>query len=317
MNGPATVCVVGSFMYDVVATAPRRPEPGETLVGTSLATYVGGKGFNQAVAASRAGGSVAMVGRIGLDSFGNEFQTALKDDDISATHVISDPDHGTGVGLPVVLANGQNSIIIVPRANLAVSVADIEAAAAQIVEASVLLLQLELPAAPTMAAARIAHQAGVTVILNPAPFAEPSPELQKYVDILVPNEGELRALAHHADRDGAAEVSAMARSVARTWDAKVVVTLGERGVMAVPGDGPAFSVPAHAVEVVDTIGAGDVFCGNLGARLALGDSLEDAVCFGNAASSLAVTRRGGAPSAPLAHETEAMIGRSTIEVARS
>lgn len=307
----ASVCVVGSFMYDVVATAARRPEPGETVIGSSLATYVGGKGFNQAVASARAGAPTAMIGRVGDDSFGSEFHQALDTEGIDATHVLTDLDQGTGVGLPVVDGNGQNSIIVVPRANLAVSAADVDASAQVIEAASVLLLQLELKLEPILAAARIAHQAGLTVILNPAPYIRLPAELRDLVDIVVPNEGELRALAAETQgADGDTSILALARAVATEWKCAVVVTRGEQGVVVVPDTGHHETVGAYPVDAVDTIGAGDTFCGNLGARLAHGTTLAAAVSFANAAAALSVTRNGGAPAAPYAAETQQLLDKA-------
>lgn len=302
------VCVVASFMYDLVATAPRRPASGETLIGTSFATYVGGKGFNQAVAAARAGAKTAVVGRVGEDSFGAEFHAFLAAEGIDANHLLTDAQHGTGVGLPVVEDSGLNSIIVIPRANQAVTVEDVEAARAAIERSAVLLLQLELPEAPTVHAARIAHEAGATVVLNPAPFAALPAEIRAYVDVLVPNEGELRGLAGDGS-GGRAPVLAVAEAVQSEWDCTLVVTLGEEGVLVLDLDVDPVTVPAHVVDVVDTIGAGDTFCGNLGARLAAGDSLIDAVTYGNAAAAIAVTRHGGAPAAPRSDEVDVFVRR--------
>lgn len=310
MSSSSKVCVVGSFMYDLVATAPRRPEPGETVIGTSLTTYAGGKGFNQAVAAARAGAKTQMVGRIGRDGFGAEFRAFLEKERIDSSHVIVDAEHGTGVGLPVVEENGQNSIIVVPQANQAVSLADIESARRVIENSAVLLLQLELPMEPTLRAARIAHDSGRTVILNPAPFTDVPAELADCVDILVPNEGELRALAGKASVHGNGSLSSLAQTVSQAWTATVVVTLGAAGVLLVPLEGQHITFGAHPVQAVDTIGAGDTFCGNLGARLALGDDLPEAAAFANAAAALAVTRRGGAPATPMAGDTAAFLKRN-------
>lgn len=309
MTASRSVCVVGSFMYDLVATAPRRPEPGETVIGTSLTTFAGGKGFNQAVAAARAGAKTQMVGRIGSDGFGAEFSAFLEEERIDSSHVIVDPEHGTGVGFPVVEENGQNSIIVVPRANLAMSIADIEFARPAIENSAVLLLQLELPIEPTLHAARIAHEAGRTVILNPAPFSSLPTEMRELIDILVPNEGELRALAG-TDSAGNGSLPSLAQSVSQEWNATVVVTLGAAGVLLVAVGEKPITFGPHPVRAVDTIGAGDTFCGNLGARLALGDELAEAAAFANAAAALAVTRRGGAPATPIATDTAEFLARN-------
>ncbi|MGC5629248.1 ribokinase [Georgenia sp. Z1344] len=294
----AQVCVVASFMYDMVATAPRRPAPGETLVGTGFATFVGGKGFNQAVAAARAGARTAAVGRVGEDHFATEFRDFMSAEGIDAAGVASDAENGTGVGLPVVVEGGQNSIIIVPRANEAVTTEDVEGARATIESADVLLLQLEIPLPAVRLAAEIARGAGTRVVLNPAPFVDVPREILDLVDVLVPNEVELGQLV-----PGEPDLADAALALRRSSGCVVVVTCGSAGVLVVDSDAAPRRLDAHRVEVVDTIGAGDAFCGNLAARLALGDDLDTAIGLANAAGALSVTRPGGAPSAPTAAET--------------
>lgn len=307
MSSTPSVCVLASFMYDLVATAPVRPQPGETVVGTSFETFVGGKGFNQAVAARRAGAEVSVIGRLGDDSFGEEFRAFLHAEGIAADHVLADAGSGTGVGLPVVETGGQNSIVIVPRANLHVTRHDVAAASGAIAAADVLLTQLELPMTATLAAVRIAHGSGVRVVLNPAPYAPLPADLLAMVDVLVPNEIELRQLA------GAAPDAPVA-DVARAWwsgrQGALVVTLGSHGALVLDGGSEPEHVPGIAVEAVDTIGAGDTFCGFLGARLAAGDTLREAVAVANAAAALSVQRAGGAPAAPHAEEIAGLLGRT-------
>lgn len=297
------VCVVGSFMMDLVASAPRRPMPGETLVGTDFSSYLGGKGFNQAVAAARAGARTSLIGRLGDDEFGATFRDALRIEEIRSDGVVVDGEAGTGVGLPVVEPDGQNSIIIVPRANLRVDVRQIESARGAIAEADVLLLQLELPVETALAAARIARQAGTSVVLNPAPSAALPDTLLACVDIVVPNEVELIGLAGLPGAD----IEDAARVLQRRWRTDVVVTLGSHGVLVLRGEQPSFRVAPHSVLAVDTVGAGDTFCGNLGASLSRGEDLLGAVDFANAAAALAVTRHGAAEAAPRRPEVQAFL----------
>ncbi|MGO1561399.1 Ribokinase [Actinomycetales bacterium JB111] len=305
MSTPSQLCVIASFMYDLVVTAPRRPEPGETLVGTDFATFVGGKGFNQAVAAARTGATTAVVGRLGKDPFAEEFREFLLAEGIDDSGVRIDPEHGTGVGLPYVQEDGQNSITIVPRANLAVTEGDVEAAREQIEQAEVLLVGLEIPMPAVVRAAQLGRAAGTTVVLNPAPFHPVPPELLDSVDIVVPNEVELRQMV-----PGVPDPTEAALALHDQVGCALVVTCGSQGLIVVER-GSARTVPAHRVEAVDTIGAGDAFCGCLGARLALGDPLDEAIDYANAAAALSVTRSGGAPSVPSAAETTRFIdGRS-------
>ena len=298
----ATVVVLGSFMMDLVIRAPRRPRAGETLVGTSLEQYFGGKGCNQAVAATRAGAPTAMIGRLGADDYGRQFLDLLAHEGIDTGCVVTDPADGTGIGVPLVEDSGDNSIVIIPRANSRVGLDDVQAAAGAIAGAKVLLLQLELPVETVVAAAAIARGAGVTVVLNPAPAVADLRAFEGLVDLLVPNEGEAAMLT------GLDDPLAAARELQRRFSCPVVVTLGEQGSLVLQADGSHELLPARAVDAVDTVGAGDAYCGSLGARLAAGDGLLAAARYAGAAASLSVTRPGAEPSLPTAAEVDAALG---------
>ena len=301
----ASVCVVGSFMMDLVAYAPRRPEPGETLVGTEFSMFVGGKGFNQAVAAARAGAPTTMIGSLGDDTFGREFLSFLAAEGIDSQHILRRSSLGTGVGLPVVEPSGQNSIIIVPQANTLMSRQHIEASAAAIEEADVLLIQLEIPIEASLAAATVARRSDTTVILNPAPGIEVPAAFRGLVDIVVPNEPEAAQMTGIAIEEFDPE--SVARVLMADWDLQaVVLTLGDKGALVTTGDGVIEAAP-YAVTSVDSVGAGDAFCGALAAALAGGADLRPAVGYANAAGALSVTRRGGAPSAPTRAEIDALL----------
>jgi len=290
--------VLGSFMMDLVAYAPRRPERGETLKGDSFVIAVGGKGFNQAVAASRAGAQSSMLGRLGTDSFGDSFMETLVGEGIDASGVERDSEMGTGVGLPVVSSDGDNSIIIIPRANDLADEDYVQRHADLIRASQVLLLQLELPTSGAVAAAHIAKEAGVCVVLTPAPVAS----LDEYVgliDVLVPNQVEAAALT-----DGIESVEDQAAALMTKLGCReVVITLGSKGAFVTDGK-RAEMIFAPSVDSVDTIGAGDTLCGYLGARLSYGDNLFDATRQAVHAASLSVTRRGAALAAPKADEVE-------------
>lgn len=290
------VCVLGSFMMDLALCAPRRPVAGETVVGTSFDMFLGGKGFNQAVAASRAGARTTMIGRVGDDEFGHRFLECLRDEAIDCTHVVVDDEAGTGIGVPLIEASGENSIVIVPRANERLTPRDVERSAAMIAAAGVVLLQLELPVDTAIAAARIAKRSGALVVLNPAPAPADGviDQFRGLVDVLVPNEVETHSLcgatAAGAHSQAAADLSAR-------MGVPVVMTLGRHGCVVVSSDS-SFEVSAHSVDVVDTVGAGDAFCGSLGTWLNAGASLREAVVYANAAGALAVTRAGAEPAMP-------------------
>jgi len=301
------VCVLGSFMMDLIAYAPRRPAPGETLKGSSFVIAVGGKGFNQAVAASRAGAQSWMLGRLGSDSFGNSFIETLASEGIDASGVEQDAELGTGVGLPVVSSDGDNSIIIIPRAN-DLADEDFVLRHADLIRASdVLLLQLELPKSGAVAAARIAKEAGVRVVLTPAPVAS----LDAFVgliDVLVPNEIEAVALTNEAD-----SIQNQAKALMKKLGCKeVVITLGPKGAYVTDGILSEMIV-APPVDTVDTVGAGDTLCGYLSARLAAGDDLFDATRHAVYAASLSVTRRGAALAAPRADEVATFLRGLSLE----
>ena len=297
------VVTVGSFMMDLVAYVGRRPLPGETIKGTEFSMVPGGKGFNQAIAAKRAGAASSMVGHLGDDVFGAEFLATLRGEQVSHDAVATSSALGTGVGLPIVSADGENAIIIITRANDLVDEAFVLDHADVIADADILLLQLELPLAGNLAAARIGRAQGRTVILTPAPAA-PLDGFEGLVDYLVPNEIELAELA-----PGVEGAEAQAQRLRSALGAKaVIVTLGSEGALVVTANA-AHRVPAPQVTPVNTVGAGDTFCGNLAARLANGDALLEAVQWAVAAASLSVTVKGSALSAPRTEDVSAFIAQ--------
>lgn len=301
------VCVLGSFMMDLVAYTSHRPAAGETIRGNDFAIAVGGKGFNQAVAASRAGAQSFMLGRVGTDSFGDTFLEVLKNEGIDSTGVERDAEIGTGVGLPVVSANGDNSIIIIPRANDLADESFVNRHAGLIRSSDVLLLQLELPASGAVAAARVAKEAGVRVVLTPAPVAA----LDAYVgliDVLVPNQVEAAALTSETFT-----LEEQADSLRKMLGCKeIVITLGAKGAFVSDGTSSEM-ILAPSVDSVDTVGAGDTLCGYLSARLSYGDNLFDAARQAVHAASLSVTRRGAALAAPAAAEVESFMRELSLE----
>ncbi len=296
MSATVSVCVVGSFMTDLVMRVARRPQAGETVRAEEFGIFLGGKGFNQAVAARRLGARVAIIGRVGADEFGARFLAALAREDINAAGVIRDPDEGTGIATPVVDATGANSIIIAPRANLRLSPADVAAHAEQVAAADVLLLQLEVPAGASIAAARIARTAGRRVVLNPAPVAPFPDELLRLADVVTPNEVEAATLTAQSVTGPEAALRAAERLLARGARA-VVVTLGAAGCVVATAH-TQMHLPAFAVQAVDTTAAGDAFTAALAVRLAETDDLLEAARWGNAAGACAVQRLGAEPSLP-------------------
>lgn len=301
----SSVLVVGSLMMDLVIRAPRRPEPGETLFGDDFGMFLGGKGFNQAVAARRLGADVRMIGRVGDDDFGRQIRAALEREGIDARHVGIDPETGTGVAAPLIEPSGENSIVSVPRANMRLTPAYVEMAQSVFDGARITLLQLEVPVDASLTAARLARNAGALVLLNTAPAGDVPHELLGFAGIIVANESEAAMLTGVQVADVAGAVVAAERL--RAGGATVIVTLGAGGVVVV-GDDCREHVAAHRVTVRDTTGAGDAFCGALAVRLAETGDLRDAVRWANAAGACAVTVDGAEPSLPRRAAVEAQLG---------
>lgn len=292
------VVVVGSLNQDITVRVPHLPSPGETVLGGDAVVGGGGKGANQAVAAARLGAVTAMVGRVGDDGAGAFLRERLVAEGIEVQHLAIDPERATGTALITVDTDAENAIVVSPGANHAMTPADVEQAEDVIAMGRVVLLQLEVPLDVVAAAAAAARG---LVVLNPAPAARLSPEVLSAVDVLVPNEGELGVLAG-VERG----VEEAARSLAVGRD--VVVTLGSTGALAVTRHGAEHLAPAPRVAAVDTVGAGDCFCGALGVGLAEGMDMEEAMRFATHAAAVAVTRFGAQDAMPTRAEVMALLG---------
>ncbi len=301
----ADIAVVGSLNMDLVALAPRAPETGETVSGTGFRTVCGGKGANQAYAAARLGGSMAMIGRVGDDAFGRACVTNLEKAGADCSGVCRTAGTPTGVALIVVDSQARNRIVVVPGSNGLVTPADVRAAGAAIRGAKVLLVQLEIPTDAVEEAMRIAREAGVTVVLDPAPAVPLPPAMIALADIMVPNQHEAAILTGIPveDRDSALEA---AKALRESGVARAVVKLGAGGVMLLDADGPFFT-GAFRVEAVDTTAAGDAFAGGLAATLARGKNLREAIRSACAVGALSVTRLGAQDSMPDAEEVRAFL----------
>lgn len=294
------VVVVGSLNMDLVMRTPRVPAGGETLHGHDFCTLPGGKGANQAVACARLGSRVAMVGQVGKDGFGDVLRNGLAADGIDVTYVKQTESIGTGVAMILVEDIGQNRIVLAAGANGTLSKSDIDAAGVLIDDAALLVVQLEVPLDIVLYAMRRARAAGVPVLLNPAPAVALPDEVLGLIDMLVPNESEASLLTGMPVNDPASAFAAAAKLRERGVRC-VLVTLGEKGVVIVDGDGSRH-LPATAVKAVDTTAAGDTFIGGLTAGLVEGMTLDDAASLGQRASALCVTRAGAQPSIPYRSE---------------
>jgi len=296
------ILVIGSLNADLVVRTPRFPEPGETISGEDLNIIPGGKGANQAVAAAKLGAQVAMVGRVGSDSFGPFLTHNLNSNQVNTEHV-SISDSATGTAIIVVDSNGQNRIVLSPGANGKVAMEDADAAPG----ARVLLLQFEIPMETVLHAAKRYKSQGATVILNPAPARSIPGGLLTHVDILIPNESELSLLTGMPVTD-TASAEAAAREILKRGVETVIVTLGSKGALIVNGS-QTQQVDTFKVDVVDTTAAGDAFIGGFASAMLNGTSLEDSVRYGCACGALATTKFGAQPSLPTRDEVENFISQ--------
>lgn len=299
----ADIVVIGSLNADLVVRSSHFPRPGETILGEDLATIPGGKGANQAVAAARLGASVAMVGCVGRDAFGEMLIENLKQNHVDAGHIRRDPSAATGTAIITVDAGGENSIVLSPGANAKVDAKHIEPASLS--GAKLLLMQLEIPMQTVMDCARMARQMRIRLILNPAPAREVPDELLGLADCLVPNETELALLAGKRI-SSSASLEGAAHALVSRGAANVIVTVGEKGALIVNHLG-AKHVPSFPVKPVDTTAAGDAFIGGLAVALLHRKSLGDAVRYACACGALAATRFGAQPSLPTAQEVRELL----------
>ena len=299
----AKVVVVGSLNMDLVARAQRLPRPGETLAGDRFFTAPGGKGANQAVAVARLGGSVAMVGSVGDDGYGQQLRDGLAAEGIDCQGVITCPGVSSGVALITVDAASQNCIVIIPGGNGLLTPQAVQRFDALLQAAEVVICQLEVPLETVAWTLARAHELGKQVILNPAPASGPLPaSWYPHINYLTPNESEAEALTGIPVNDQASALQAGERLLA-LGAGKVIITLGAQGALRVSADGHQH-YPAPVVQPLDTTAAGDTFIGGFAAGLVRGLEEGDAIAFGQRAAALSVTRAGAQPSIPHLVEVE-------------
>ena len=298
--------MLGSLNMDLVVSLSHLPRSGETVIGDQLQRFPGGKGANQAVAAARLGAEVAMVGRVGKDSFGDELLSNLEADGVVIGGVDRDPNEPTGAALILVEKGGENMIAVARGASRVVGDVDVARATSNLKEGDVLLLQLEIPLAMVSAAARLAKAAGARVILNAAPAAPLEASLLSQLEVLVVNELEVEPLLGRPAADPE-EAEEAARMAVQQGARSAVVTLGAAGAVLVQGES-IHRMKAQRVEAVDTTGAGDAFVGALAAALAAGAALVQAAELAGAAGAAAVTKPGAQASLPRPEDLRRLFG---------
>jgi ribokinase len=289
------IVVVGSFVMDFIFETPRRPLKGESIIGRSFHMAPGGKGANQAMQAALLGAQVHMVGRVGADIFGDQILASLSGAGVNVDYVKRDPS-GTGCSGIVLDESGDNSIVMVPCANMVCHPDDVTAAEEAIKQADMLLLQLEIPMKVNERAVKIARKHNVPVIMDPAPACALEDFYYKNVKLMKPNETEAQILSG-IDVTDAASAEEAAREIAERGVETVIVTLGGGGVLLLD-KGKAVHFPTVKVEVVDTTAAGDSFTGGLAVFIAEGKPIEEAVRLANYLAALSTTRLGAQPSLP-------------------
>lgn len=301
-----SVLVFGSLNMDLVVQSPRLPIVGETILGTHFDTIPGGKGANQAVAVARQQIKTYMVGRVGADAFGHELRHGLATEGIDAEGVQIDAEARTGVAAIAVSAQGENHIVVVPGANGQTDDTDLERLQSLLPQAKLLLMQFEIPVPIVVAAAAMAHEAGVTVMVDPAPAQANVPaSLYRHTHILTPNQVEAAQLVGFpvntvTDATKAADI------LRQKGVAIAIIKLGSHGVLCASAD-EIFHLPAFPVQPVDTVAAGDAFNGGLATALHEGKALSAAIAWASATAALSVTQAGAQPSLPHRSQVEALL----------
>jgi ribokinase len=303
MSEPSRIYVVGSLNADLAQSVPRLPLAGETLQGGDLRTFAGGKGGNQAFAAARMGGRVAMIGQVGDDSFGAVLVDSLRSAGVN-TERVAVVKGSSGTAMILVLPNGENAIVLSPGANGTLTPAAAEQRLDSFTRGSFLLCQLEIPLETVAHSLAAAKRQGATTILDPAPATADCLAMLGDIDFLTPNETEaLQLLGRAGTIDDDAQARRAAGELRERGAATVVLKLGSRGCCVVDRE-IAVVVPGYEVSAVDTTAAGDTFNGAFACALGQGRAVVDAARFANAAGALSVTRPGAQSSIPTREEVE-------------
>jgi ribokinase len=301
---PGRVVVVGSLNVDLVVGLQRMPAPGETVMGETLERHPGGKGLNQAVAAARLGARVSMIGAVGSDDSGAWLQGIVEAEGIDATSLVT-ADGPSGTALIEVDSTGMNRIVVIPGANGALTADHVTAAINSLEDVAVVLAQGEVPLEAIAAAMAAGRARGARTILNPAPVRDYPGSLLALVDFLVPNEHEAAHLSG-LPTESLVDANEAAQHFTGRGVPHAIITRGARGAVWVSPSSSG-SVAAYRVSPVDTVAAGDAFCGGLAAALASGEPLPDALRWASAAGALATTIAGAVPSLPTRDAVEQLL----------
>lgn len=298
------VVVVGSLNVDVIVGLPHLPERGETVLANSLERHAGGKGLNQAVACARLGGDVTLIGALGDDAYGTWLRTILTTEGIDSSHVqtLNGP---SGTAIIEVEDGGENRIVVVPGSNAELTATDVANSIASLTEVGIILVQTEIPLNVVEAAMRAGRERGATVILNPSPVAEFTKDILKLANVIVPNEHEAAKLTG-MDTGSSVDATEAALYFNEIGIGTAIITRGGKGCVWASGANTG-SVPTFKVQPVDTVGAGDAFCGGLAAALSFGLPMSEALRWASATGALATTKAGAVPSLPHREAVEELL----------
>lgn len=309
-----SILVVGSFVMDLIAVTRVAPKSGETVIGMKFRTAPGGKGANQAVQCARLGAKVTMVGRVGNDAFGGiMLQTAI-DAGVDISHVVVDTEEASGVGhitLEVSEHGAQNRITVCPGANHRITLTDVQWLKEQIREYDIVMLQFEIPMEVNEAIAEWAHEAGVPVMINPAPSAPISDKLMACATYISPNEHEAAAISGHTirvtDEPDEADLQAVSEVFRAKGTKNLIITLGENGSVLANEKGLYHNPCVKMPQVADPTAAGDSFVASFCTGLTAGLSQEQALAFASHAAAITVSQMGAMPSLPTLEQVQALL----------
>lgn len=297
MNRKPKVTIIGSANIDLVTQIDRFPGPGETILGNDFHQFLGGKGANQAVAASRLGANVTFIGSVGYDTFGNQIVDNLRKEKVNVDHIITIPDISSGIA-NIQVAEKDNIITVIPGANSKLTKEYIHSLLEVILASDIVVLQLEIPLETVGVAIEYAYEGNIPVILNPAPAVSLPNELLRKVTYITPNESEIAILTSNKGQD----FEVLFKEMFALGTKHIVMTHGKDGVIYGDSQRHLQYFPSFNVEVMDTTGAGDTFNAAFAVSIARGKSAEEAIVYGNAAAALSITKLGAQTGMPTEEE---------------
>ncbi|KKN44043.1 hypothetical protein LCGC14_0696870 [marine sediment metagenome] len=312
------VLIIGSSNMDLNIYSKKFPNPGETVTGGKFEQFLGGKGANQAVASVRSGANTTFIGKIGIDSFGDEMVSRLTKEGINMDHIIRDPKEHSGVAFILIDENGENMISVASGANFTLSPKEIRSNLEIIKNANSVVVQMEIPLETIQEIFTIASEENVIKILNPAPLKPIPLEILKKVDVIIPNEVELfrlHSLLGFNDLIGESKqkIKQASKIISNFGLKYIITTLGKKGSIIYSREANnIIEIPALKVKAIDTVGAGDCFIGVLASKLSKGETIVNAVKYATIAASIAVTRKGAQESMPYLNEIEKKLKESNM-----